>query len=77
MLRVLSLRQIADTDPQEFELVYKDLKNAKSTYLWASLTSTEAAVREMLLENEMSESDIDKLFHDAAWRESQSNKASY
>lgn len=66
MFRVLSLRKVPSTDPQEYELWLKDKENAKPGYIGRTENGTEAEVRVMLKDGGMSGSDVDRLFKQAA-----------
>jgi hypothetical protein len=66
MLQVLGLRRVPDTDPQEYELRLKDKENLKPGYIGRMEYGTEAEMRIMLTDGGMSESDIDRLFKQAA-----------
>jgi hypothetical protein len=66
MFQVLGLRKVPDTDPQEYELRLKDKENTKPGYIGRMEYGTEAEVRVMLRDGGMSESDIERLFKQAA-----------
>jgi hypothetical protein len=66
MFQVFGLRKVPDTDPQEYELRLKDKENMKPGYIGRMEYGTEAEVRVMLKDGGMSESDVDRLFKQAA-----------
>lgn len=66
MLKVLGLRKIVNTDPQEYELRWHDLENKKPGYEQTTVTGTEAVLRPMLKNGGMTEASIDILFMRAA-----------
>ena len=61
-LKVLGLRKIAYTDPQEYELRLHDPENRKSGYTFETVDGTEDVVRAALKAGGMPEGDIDVLF---------------
>jgi hypothetical protein len=65
MFRVLDLRKVPDTDPQEYELWLKDLENTKPGYIGKTHHGSESELRTILTNGGMSEPDIDKLFKQA------------
>jgi hypothetical protein len=66
MFQVLGLRKVPNTDPQEYELWLKDKENTKPGYIGRTENGTETEVRAMLKDTGATESDINKLFRQAA-----------
>jgi hypothetical protein len=61
-LRVISLTKLACTDPQQFHLVLKDMRNTMRSYISTSKVGTEEKLREALAGDGMETQEIDRLF---------------
>jgi hypothetical protein len=64
--RVLGIRRLPDTDPQEFELRLHDSENKKDGYVMNTEYGTESELRSMLKNGGIQEPAIDSLFKQAA-----------
>ena len=65
MIQVLGLCKTANTDPQEFTVVLKDLENTQKGYIQRTEHGAEPAVRTLLKNVGMSEPEVDSLFNHA------------
>lgn len=62
MYKIMGLRKIEDTEPQEFEIRLKDKENLKPQYMMTTDSGTEPELRARLKEAGMMEPEIDRLF---------------
>jgi hypothetical protein len=66
MIQIMGLRKVGTEKPQQFELIYKDLKkNSDKGYLMTTKYDTESALRTVLNGCGMAESTINTLFQRA------------
>ena len=66
MYQVLGLRRLQNTDPQEFEILFKDKANTKMGYVITTDHGTEPELRSRLKEGGILGPDIEKLFGSAS-----------
>jgi hypothetical protein len=63
--QIIGLRKTGKTDEWEFELVMKDLENTTRGYTFTTKYGSEAAIREALLDAEVSQIEVQRLFASA------------
>ena len=64
--QILGFRKVPDTDPQEFEIRFKDLDNIKPGYSFSTESGTEPDLKQRLKEAGLSDAEIEILFRLAA-----------
>ncbi len=62
MYQVLGLRQLENTEPQEFEIRLRDKENTKEGYVMTTDYGTEPELRARLKDAGMQDGDIERLF---------------
>jgi len=60
--QIIGMRMISMTDPQIFELFFKDLDEHRQGYIWDNRVGTEAALRKTMLDGGVPLGDVELLF---------------